>query len=452
MVNNTVQRNIETEYLNRAESAGNNLIAPLQDFLEGQNENSNSLENRVTEISQYSQADINLFNINGRLIASNQSLIFENQILAPFANPTAMASLVENGSTKQLFSEFLGNMTYKSTYYGLRSSNDNQLLGVLSMPFFESEGQLKRQQIEILSNILNAFTFIFIIFVVLSFFASRMLTYPFTFLTQKIKTTTFSQYNEPLEWTTDDEIGLMVKEYNRMLVNLEKSKRALALSEKESAWREMAQQVAHEIKNPLTPMKLKLQHLQRVLSTGKIELREEYKKPIESLLNQVDILSDIATSFSSFAKMPVPLSERLDIADTLKNAVRLFKHEDINILTNIPREPVWIEGDQKLLGRIFNNLILNAQQAVSESIKPQFEVELQITSTKARVSISDNGEGIPDDIKEKIFIPKFSTKVEGSGIGLAIAKRGVEHAGGSIWFESQSGHGTTFYLEFPLMD
>ena len=452
MVNDTVQRNIETGYLNRAESAGNNLITPLEEFLSARNESNNTLENRVTEISQYSQADINLFNTNGRLIASNQSLIFENQILAPFANPRAMASLVENGSNKQLFSEFLGNLTFESTYYAIRSPSDNSLIGVLSMPFFESEGQLQKQQIEILSNILNAFTFIFIIFVILSFFASRMLTYPFTFLTQKIKATTFSKYNEPLEWAADDEIGLMVKAYNRMLVNLEKSKKALALSEKESAWREMAQQVAHEIKNPLTPMKLKLQHLQRVLTTGKEALGQEYKKPIESILHQIDTLSDIATSFSSFAKMPVPLSEKLDIADTLKKAVRLFNREEVEISSNIPKNPVWIEGDINLLGRIFNNLILNAQQSVNEGVVPRLEVELQITSTKARVSITDNGEGISEDIKEKIFIPKFSTKVEGSGIGLAIAKRGVEHAGGSIWFESQLGNGTTFYLEFPLMD
>ncbi len=452
LVNNTVQRNIETEYLERAESAGNNLISPLQEFLTGQNENARSLENRVTEISQYSQVDINLFNTNGRLIASNQNLIFENQILAPFTNPGAMASLVENGNTKQLSDEFLGNLTYQSTYYGIRSSDDNRLLGVLSMPFFESEGQLKRQQTEILSNILNAFTFIFIIFVVLSFFASRMLTYPFTFLTQKIKATTFSKYNEPLVWSADDEIGLMVKEYNRMLINLEKSKKALALSEKESAWREMAQQVAHEIKNPLTPMKLKLQHLQRVLTSGKTELGDDYKKPIESLLHQVDTLSDIATSFSSFAKMPIPLSEKLDLADTLKRAIRLFNQDEIDMSSNIPRDPVWIEGDQKLLGRIFNNLILNAQQAVDEGVSPKLEVELELTSVRARILITDNGSGIPDDIKEKIFIPKFSTKEKGSGIGLAIAKRGVEHAGGSIWFESEPGKGTTFYLEFPLMD
>lgn len=452
LVNDTVRRNIETEYLDVTESAGENLAATLEDFLNGQNANNETLENRVSEISQYSRADINLFNTNGRLLATNQRLIFDNLILSSFANPEAMASIVERGNQSSLLEEVVGDLFYQATYYGIRSQEDNRLIGILSIPFFESQDQLKRQQTDILSNILNAFTFIFIVFVILSYLASRMLTYPFKYLTQKIKTTTLSRYNEPLEWKADDEIGLMVTEYNRMLVNLEKSKKALAMSEKESAWREMAQQVAHEIKNPLTPMKLKLQHLKRVLSAGKENLGEDYNKPIDSLLNQVETLSDIATSFSSFARMPVPLSERLDLADVLRKTVRLFSEEDAIIQYNIPKNPVWVEGDKNLLSRIFNNLILNAIQAVPEGTRVQLEVELELTNSKARISVRDNGQGIAEDIKEKIFIPKFSTKEKGSGIGLAIAKRGVEHAGGSIWFESEEGRGTTFFLEFPLMD
>lgn len=450
LVNRTVEEKIETQYLSVTESAAQNLANQLQLFLEGQNENNEPLENQISEISQYAQADINLFNTNGRLIATNQRLIFENELLASFANPNAMANIVEAGNKEQLSEERVGELLYKATFYGIRSNEDNRLLGVLSMPFFDSEEQLKAEQRDILSNILNAFTFIFVIFVVLSFLASKILTYPFNYLTQKIKSTTLSTLNEPLEWQADDEIGLVVREYNKMLLNLEKSKKALALSEKESAWREMAQQVAHEIKNPLTPMKLKLQHLRRVLETAPGQ-DTDFKKPIESLLNQVETLSDIATSFSSFAKMPIPISERLDLAEELRKSVRLFKGNTLEITTNIPKLPVWVMGDTKLLGRIFNNLILNAEQAIADG-EGALKVELLVTYNKARVIFEDNGSGIPSDIKEKIFIPKFSTKEKGSGIGLAIAKRGVEHAGGSIWFDSTLGEGTTFYLEFPLTD
>ncbi|WP_420385842.1 ATP-binding protein [Roseivirga sp.] len=453
LVNTTVEQNIENQYLATTESAANNLANQLQLFLEGRNENNEALENRISEISQYARADINLFNTNGRLIATNQRLIFDNELLAPFINPQAMANIIESGGKEELFTERVGNLalSYKSTYFGIRSNENNQLLGVLSMPFFDSEEQLKAEQRDILSNILNSFTFIFVIFVVLSFLASRILTYPFKFLTEKIKRTTLSNLNEPLTWPAEDEIGLMVGEYNKMLANLEKSKRALALSEKESAWREMAQQVAHEIKNPLTPMKLKLQHLKRVLSSAP-DLDTDFNKPIDNLLSQVETLSDIATSFSSFAKMPMPRSERINLAEVLKKSVRLFHEDKIEIHSNIPRQPVWVMADDQLLGRIFNNLILNAAQAMPEGKVCQLEVELVVTHNKARITFADDGMGIPEEIREKIFIPKFSTKAEGSGIGLAIAKRGVEHAGGSIWFESATGEGTTFYLEFPLTD
>jgi nitrogen fixation/metabolism regulation signal transduction histidine kinase len=451
LVNNTVKRNIEDNYLEVAASAGKNLTSTLEEFLSAQNENNESLENRVAEISQYSRADINLFNKDGVLIATNQRMIFENQVLSSYASPKAMAEIIENRSSERLYEERVGELVYQSTYVGVRSAQDNELLGILSMPFFESEAQLKRQQTDIVSNILNAFTFIFIVFVLLSFLASRIITYPFKYLTQRIKATTFSNINQPLEWNAEDEIGLMVREYNRMLVNLERSKKELAMSEKESAWREMAQQVAHEIKNPLTPMKLKLQHLKRILTEGK-DLNQDFNKPLDSLLNQIESLSDIATSFSSFAKMPIPRNERLDIADALRKVVRFFKADNVEINPNIPRNPVWVEGDANLLGRIFNNLILNAIQAMPEGETPKLEIQLEETHSKARISVKDNGAGIPDDIRDKIFIPKFSTKVEGSGIGLAIAKRGVEHAGGSIWFETEAGVGTTFFIEFPLTD
>ena len=453
LVNRTVEENIETQYLTITESAAENLANQLQQFLEGQNENNEALENRISEISQYARADINLFNTDGNLIATNQRLIFENDLLAPYINPKAMASIFESGLKEELLEEKVGNidLSYKSTYHGIRSNQDNELLGILSMPFFDSEEQLKTEQRDILSNILNSFTFIFVIFVVLSFLASRILTYPFKYLTQKIKETTFSNINEPLAWPADDEIGLMVGEYNKMLLNLEKSKKALALSEKESAWRELAQQVAHEIKNPLTPMKLKLQHLKRVLSSAPA-IDTDFNKPIDNLLSQVDTLSDIATSFSSFAKMPMPQNERINLVEVLKKSVRLFHEDKIEMSSNIPKNAVWVFGDEKLLGRIFNNLILNASQAKTDGQVCHLDIELEVTHNKARITFTDDGEGIPEEIREKIFIPKFSTKSEGSGIGLAIAKRGVEHAGGSIWFESIAGEGTTFFLEFPLTD
>ncbi len=451
LVNETVETNLEAKYLETTRSAGENLSNQLYFFLQGQSGNNEEIENRIAEISQYAGADINLFNTNGQLIATNQRLIFDNDLLSPYANPNAMAGIVESRNLEQLDIERVGDLEYKSTYFGITGGDDKALIGVLSMPFFDSQEALVNEQREILSNILNSFTFIFMIFILLSFLASRVITYPFTYLTQKIKSLTLTKENEPLNWQADDEIGLLVREYNTMLLNLEKSKKALAMSEKESAWREMAQQVAHEIKNPLTPMKLKLQHLKRVLTEAPSDVAA-YQKPIDNLLGQVETLSDIATSFSSFAKMPVPLSERVNLVQVLNRAIGLFNEEQAEIRKNIPRAAVWVMADEKLLGRIFNNLILNAIQARKDEVDPEIDIELIEKSNKVQVRCSDNGKGISEDIREKVFIPKFSTKEEGSGIGLAIAKRGVEHAGGSIWFESEENRGTTFFIEFPLTD
>jgi two-component system nitrogen regulation sensor histidine kinase NtrY len=236
-------------------------------------------------------------------------------------------------------------------------------------------------------------------------------------------------------------------------VKLEASKDALTKSEKESAWREMAKQVAHEIKNPLTPMKLTLQHLKRILDKDGQDLKSASSKSIHTLLDQVENLSDIATSFSSFAKMPVPKNEKFEISSVLKNVLDLYKNnEQAEIIAEIQTGYFHVMGDEQLMNRIFNNLIINALQSIPNDRKPEVIVYLYQTQlNKVQVKIKDNGTGISDSIKDKVFVPNFSTKYAGSGIGLAIAKRGVEQAGGKIWFETVAGQGTSFFVELPLI-
>jgi nitrogen fixation/metabolism regulation signal transduction histidine kinase len=230
----------------------------------------------------------------------------------------------------------------------------------------------------------------------------------------------------------------MVTEYNRMLVNLEDSKKALAKSEKESAWREMARQVAHEIKNPLTPMKLTLQHMQRVIDEDGEDQGETRLRQINALLEQIETLNDIATSFSDFAKMPAPQMESLDISTLLKETTDLYNKKELGrIITNFEDRQFIVKGDRKWLGRAFSNLILNGFQAVSGQNSARVEVDLfSKNEDVVRIEVKDNGEGIPSNIRAQVFTPNFSTKYTGSGLGLAIAKKGVEYANGKIWFDS----------------
>ena len=199
-------------------------------------------------------------------------------------------------------------------------------------------------------------------------------------------------------------------------------------------------------------MKLTLQHLQRKLLNGGEVVKEQAEKSFNTLLDQVDTLNDIATSFSAFAKMPIPKEEVFDIGAVLKKNIELYSNDnEVEILTDIPPGDFFVKGDQQLMSRIFTNLILNGIQSVPAGRKPEISVSLQKNIHFIRVEIHDNGMGISETIRNKIFIPNFSTKYAGSGIGLALAKRGVEHAGGKIWFETEEEQGTSFFIELPLL-
>jgi nitrogen fixation/metabolism regulation signal transduction histidine kinase len=242
-----------------------------------------------------------------------------------------------------------------------------------------------------------------------------------------------------------------------MLVNLEESKQALAQNEKQSAWREMAKQVAHEIKNPLTPMKLTLQHLQRTFprASGATDTAAHrvIHRTFDSLLDQIDNLSDIATSFSDFAKMPLPKNEVFEVTSMLNRSVDLYddKHRVIIRRAIIPG-PVMAVGDRQLIGRILTNLMINGMQSVPSDRKAELDIRLYTKEDEVHIEVQDNGAGIAESIQGKVFLPNFSTKRDGSGLGLAIAKRGIEHAGGSIWFETTEDVGTCFFISLPLVN
>lgn len=412
----------------------------------------NELQQRITEIAAISEADINLYDRNGRLLTTSQPLIFEAGLLSKLVNPEAFAAISERQALRVLLEERAGNLTFNAVYLPLRANNDPfSIAGFIGIPFFDSEKELDMKLIELITTTMNIFTVMFILFMLLTFFASRVLTVPLRLLADKLKRTSLTGKNEMLAYEGADEIGMLVNEYNRMLLTLEQNKQDLAIQEKEAAWREMARQVAHEIKNPLTPMKLSLQYLQKAIEENRPNVEQLISKISQTLITQINILSDIATSFSSFTSMPEPKAELMDVAAALRKAADL--HNDpasANITVNIPAEEVMVMADESLTVRTFNNLLLNAIQAVPTSRKPQIKVELTHTTKEVYIQIKDNGSGIPAEIRHKVFVPNFSTKYTGSGIGLAVAKRGIENAGGRIWFETEEGKGTTFKITLPL--
>jgi nitrogen fixation/metabolism regulation signal transduction histidine kinase len=360
-------------------------------------------------------------------------------------NATVWYRLANDGENYLVNQEEIGLLRFSNSYLAMREPATGHLLAILNLPFFKSADQSDKNEATVLSNILIVFVGVFILFSLLSYYAVKWLTFPLAFITKTLRVTTLG-VNHQLEWKADDEIGLMVNEYNQMVRNLELSRIQLARTQKESAWREMAQQVAHEIKNPLTPMKLALQQMQvTVQGDG------DRKKTILMLLEQVEILNQIATSFSTFAKMPMPVLERRDLIAIVENVVGLYtSYSSGKVSLRMDVGPIFVMTDVPLMNRILSNLILNGLQSGREDQLVQVNVIVSRENSQTIIRIEDDGIGMSEETKDRVFVPFFSTKKAGSGLGLAIAKQGIGQLGGTISFTSQLGVGTTFTITLPV--
>jgi nitrogen fixation/metabolism regulation signal transduction histidine kinase len=259
--------------------------------------------------------------------------------------------------------------------------------------------------------------------------------------------------NEPIYYRRNDEIGSLVKEYNKKVDELAISADLLARSERESAWREMAKQIAHEIKNPLTPMKLNIQHLQRARGRGK-EYNEYIERVTATLIEQIDNLSNIATEFSNFAQIPNARNQVFELAGQMRRVIGLFETDDRAIIkfNYYGFGNINVNADREQLSRAIINLIKNAIQAIPEGLKGKIDISLSRREQMIVISVSDNGTGIPVELRDKLFSPSFTTKTSGMGLGLAIVKNIVENFSGRIWFETELEKGTTFYIEIPVYE
>lgn len=440
--------NANKKYVNQASVIANYMIDDFASYINGALTRE-IVSNKVAEIAKFTQVDLNLYDNEGELLSSSQPSIYDNNLHSDFANPKALNALRFGNSDYVIYPETLGKLTYQTLYHGLKSYENGALIGMIGLPFFDAESSVQQQQVVIFNQVIRVFSIIFLLSLFGSYYVGKILTKPLSLIANRLRSTNFQNKNEPIKYDSSDEIGLMVKEYNVMLENLEKSKGVLAMSEKESAWKEIAKQVAHEIKNPLTPMKLKLQHLSRLSSKEDFDA-QQLKEPVESLLAQVNTLNDIASSFSSFARMPIPENEKFDVVNVLTDVTELFNQDKGFITLTSTAEHLLMMGDTKLMRRVFNNLLLNAYQSIPDGVTPAIRVVLSELRGVVKISIADNGRGIPTEVADKVFTPNFTTKSSGSGIGLAVTKRGVELMQGKIWFETKVNEGTTFFLEFPL--
>ena len=406
-------------------------------------------ENFVNNLAKIYGLDINLYSLSGDLQNSSLPLPYLKGIISTKMNPIAYYHL-NNGKEIQYFQkEKIGTLDFMSGYIPVTDSTGRDI-AYLNIPNYISQTKIKEEISNFLITIINLNAFIFLIAGIVALIITNRITNSFSFISEKMKKINLGKTNERMVWNRNDEIGALVKEYNKMLLKLDESAAALAKSERESAWQEMAKQVAHEIKNPLTPMKLSMQFLQKSIENGAPNIKELGARVSATLVEQIDHLSRIAGEFTRFATIEKASPEIFNINDALLSIKQLYSNDENNNFTwNFIDEPVLIKADKTHVNRILTNLILNGIQAVNENVKPHIIINETLINNNVQIKITDNGTGISEEIKPKLFMPNFTTKSSGTGLGLAMCKRMAEQAGGDLRYET-SAYGTSFFLTLPL--
>lgn len=407
---------------------------------------------KLREYARLFNTPISLFSRDGTLFTTSETKLYELGLAAKFVNPLAFAQLSNNRSSAEPVYEKAGTLTYLS-YYTPVISKRNELLGFVNLPYFARQSALVDELSGIISALVNVYVLLFVLSILTGLLLAGYITQPLRLIQQQFAKITLGRKNEKISWQSRDEIGRLVEQYNAMLFKLEESAQLLAQNERESAWREMAKQVAHEIKNPLTPMKLNLQYLQHVIKNNDQDFKEKLDRSVAAIIEQIDSLASIATEFSNFARLPSGSLEDVNLSEIIAASVQLFS-EDVHLkITNTTEEKMLlVKANREQCLRVFNNVLKNAVQALNEKEAPEINIHFEARERLIIISIEDNGCGISDEQAAKIFTPNFTTKTTGSGLGLAMAKNTMEGFGGGISFRSEVNKGTTFYLSFVKVD
>jgi nitrogen fixation/metabolism regulation signal transduction histidine kinase len=410
-----------------------------------------NLQKLVDEVADIHNADVNVYDLYGNLQVSSEDEVYEKGILSKQMHPLAYYHLSSMRQVQYVQKEKLSSLNYWSIYASVRKSN-GKVVQYLNIPYFSSQIDLKQEISNFLVTIINLNAFIFLIAGVIALFITNKITQSFSVIGDKMREITLGKANEQIIWNRNDEIGELVKQYNKMVYQLEDSAEALARSEREGAWREMARQVAHEIKNPLTPMKLSIQYLQKAIDSNQANIKELTAGVANTLIEQIDHLSKIAADFSQFANIGNKKIELVDLHQVIGILVDLYSsNPKVHIEWNKIFGSVVMKADKTHMNRVFTNLLANAVDACQEKLVCNIKINEVQKDGVITISIKDNGEGIPDDMRSKIFTPNFTTKTSGTGLGLAMTKSIVEQAKGKIWFETQEGKGSTFFVQLPVI-
>lgn len=409
------------------------------------------LEKLMQETSEIHGTDVNLYDPEGALKVTSRPLIYNKGVLSDRMNPDAWYTMHQLEAIQCVREEKMGKVNYLSVYSPIRNS-EGRVLAFLNVPSYSTQGELQQEISNFLVTLINLNAFIFLVAGAIALFITNRITYSFTLIGMKMREINLGKLNQAIDWNRNDEIGELVKEYNKMVAQLDESAAALAKSEREGAWRQMARQVAHEIKNPLTPMKLSIQYLQKAIDNNSPNVKEMTSNVAKTLVEQIDHLSKIASDFSQFANIGNPRNEVFDFHEVIQSLSSLYgATENLQFSWQPLPQKVLLFADKTQLNRLFTNLLQNAIEAASNRNEKIVSVTESMEGSFLLIKVSDNGEGIPEQTRDKIFTPNFTTKTSGTGLGLAMSKSIVENAHGELWFETEVGVGTTFFVKLPVL-
>jgi nitrogen fixation/metabolism regulation signal transduction histidine kinase len=403
---------------------------------------------RILELSDIHSLEVNFFDLNGKLLLSSKSYIKNKKKRK--INAEILKSLKNSTEKRIVITKVKENETYIKSSYSYIKDADFKNLAILNIPYEENSDFYNEEAENFLTRYAQVFIIMFIISILISYLLSSNITKSISQISEKLGITQLNERNQKLKLQPgNQEINALILAYNNMVDTLEESAQKLAQSEREHAWREMAKQVAHEIKNPLTPMRLTIQSFQRKFDVNDPEISQKLNDFSDILIQQIDTMTTVASAFSNFANMPTQQNEQLNIVQVCKTALEIFNEDYVAFKTS--ENEIFTSFDRTQLTRIVTNLVKNAIQSIpkNQEIK-SVVVEILKEDTNFILKISDNGIGISTENAAYIFEPKFTTKNSGMGLGLAIIKKIIENYNGSISFESEEEKGTLFTVKLPI--
>ena len=332
--------------------------------------------------------------------------------------------------------------------YSLLKDNFGNAYGVLFFPYFEDVSFSENELNTFLQSLYQIYLLMLVVAIILAYFISKYISRSLETIREKIDQTGLLKQNEKIRLkNAPRDIASLINSYNNMIDELEKSATLLARTQREQAWQEMAKQVAHEIKNPLTPMRLTVQSFQRRFSNDNPNNDKKIEEFSKMLLEQIDTMSDVANAFSDFATLPKPKLVKSDLVEITRRALEIFEGDIVRFKTSDHEIKLRLDRTQWI--RVTTNIVQNALQAVNHGEQPKIKVSIKKDQKNVKISFADNGIGIPKSIQSKVFEPKFTTKTKGMGLGLGIIKNIIDSHKGKIEYTT-GDKGTTFVVTLKL--